>query len=67
MNIEAKIRKAIDTGNLNPEILGRRRWYNYITESSELTWARNLWDGYNTYVYENDNGEIGKHLATVLI
>ncbi len=67
MNIEAKIRRAIDTGNLNPEILGRRRWYNYIIESQELVWARNLWDGYHIHIYENDDGEIGRHLVTVLI
>ncbi len=67
MNIQAKIRRAIDMGNLNPEILGRRRWHHYIIESRELVWARNLWDGYDVHVYENDEGEIGRHLVTVLI
>ena len=44
--IETKIRKALETNKLNPEILGERNWYNYYISVIELVWARNLYDGY---------------------
>lgn len=67
MNIEAKIQRAVSNGKLNPMILGCRKWYSYIIQIEELVWVRNFHDGYKIHVYENDNGEIGRHLETVWI
>lgn len=64
INIETKIKKAIQNGKLNPEILGERKWYNYFIRVTELVWARNLWDGYQIEVY---SGQYKKHLGTVII
>lgn len=33
--IETKIKKAIQTNKLNPEILGERKWYSYFIRTSE--------------------------------
>jgi hypothetical protein len=62
--IEEKIKQAVETHKLNPEILGERYWYGYYIRTTELVWARNFYDGYNIEVYEE---QYGQHLATVVI
>ncbi len=62
--IEIKIRKALETNKLNPEILGERRWYKYFIRVTELVWERNLHDGYKIEVYSE---KYVNHLATVII
>ncbi len=64
-NIETKIRKAIETNKLNPEILGERNWYNYYISVIELVWARNLYDSYLIHVYSDKYKS--EHLCTVQI
>jgi len=64
INIETKIRKAIETNKLNPEIIGERNWYKYFIRVTELAWARNLHDGYKIEIYSK---KFGDHLATVII
>lgn len=44
--IETKILKAIQTNRLNPEILGKRKWYNFFLQVTELVWSWNLFDGF---------------------
>jgi hypothetical protein len=34
--IETKIKKAIKTSKLNPEILGERKWYSYFIRTTEI-------------------------------
>jgi hypothetical protein len=63
--IEAKIKRAIESNKLNPEILGERNWYNYFIKVSELIWLRNNYDGYLIEIY-SDYTKI-EHLATVKI
>jgi hypothetical protein len=53
---EAKILKAIKLNRLNPQILGERKWYNYLIRVTELVWNINLYDGYLIEVY-NKNKE----------
>ena len=62
--IEEKVRRAIETNKLNPEILGGRCWYGYFIRTTELIWAKNLHDGYKIEVYSE---KYGNHLATVKI
>jgi hypothetical protein len=62
--IEEKIKRAIETNKLNPEILGERKWYNYFIRVTELVWARNFYDGYKIEVYTEKYGD---HLCTVTI
>ncbi|MCL2436048.1 MAG: hypothetical protein FWD09_07955 [Lentimicrobiaceae bacterium] len=62
--IEEKIKRAIKTNKLNPEILGERLWYNYFVRITELVWKRNFHDGYKIEVYTEKYGE---HLATVKV
>ncbi|HEX8575124.1 MAG TPA: hypothetical protein VF677_02415 [Flavobacterium sp.] len=62
--LEAKIKKAIKTNKLNPEILGERRWYSYFIRSTELIWSTNLHSGYLIEVYDE---KYGSHLTTVII
>lgn len=59
-----KILRAIETKRLNPEILGERSWYGYYIRTTELVWSRNLRDGYNIDVYDQQYGE---YLATVVL
>ncbi len=61
--IESKIHRAIAYGRLNPTILGRRKWYNYVICSDELIWARNLRDGYQIHVYDLYEN----HLVTLIV
>jgi len=63
--IETKIKKALETNKLNPEILGERNWYNYYISVIELVWARNLYDGYLINVYCDKNKS--EHLCSVHI
>jgi hypothetical protein len=63
-NIETKIRKALETNKLNPEILGERTWYKYFIRVTELTWASNMRDGYKIEIYSE---KYGKYLATIVI
>ncbi|MDR2834972.1 MAG: hypothetical protein LBV69_02045 [Bacteroidales bacterium] len=63
--IEEKIKRAIQTNKLNPEILGERKWYNYFIRTTELVWTRNLYEGYQIEVYDKQYG--GNHLATVKV
>jgi len=42
IGIETKVKQAIKTNKLNPEILGERNCYNYFIRVSELFWTRNL-------------------------
>ena len=62
--IEEKIKRAVETNKLNPEILGERCWYGYFIRTIELVWARNFHDGYQIEVYTEKYGD---HLATVTI
>ena len=62
--IETKIKKAIKTNNLNPEILGERKWYRYFIRTSELIWSRNFHNGYLIEVYDK---QYGNHLGTITI
>jgi hypothetical protein len=62
--IESKIKKAIGTNKLNPQILGERNWYNYFIRITELVWSRNFHHGYLVEVYEE---KYGRHLASVTI
>lgn len=64
MNIQDKIKKALKTNKLNPNILGERNWYNYFIRTTELVWNRNFHDGYQIEVYSK---QYGKHLTTVII
>jgi hypothetical protein len=64
INIETKIRKALETNKLNPEILGERTWYAFFIRVTELVWARNIRDGYKIEIYSE---KFGDHLATVII
>lgn len=64
ISIEQKIKRAIDTNKLKPEILGERNWYNYFIRVTELVWSRNFHDGYKVEVYDE---RYGNHLATVVI
>ena len=64
ISIETKIRQAIDTKKLNPEILGERNWYNYFIRITELVWRSHNYDGYKIEVY---NEKYGKHLSTIVI
>ena len=64
MNIEDKIKKAIESNKLSLNILGERQWYNYFIRVSELVWSRNLVDGYQIEVYDE---EYGNHLATIFV
>jgi len=64
MSIEDKIKQAIKTNKLSVNILGERQWYNYFIRVSELVWARNLRDGYQIEVYDE---EYGNHLTTIII
>ena len=63
-SLEEKIKRAIETNKLNPEILGKRFWYGYFIRTTELIWARNFYDGYQIEVYTEKYGE---HLATITI
>ncbi|TDE45536.1 hypothetical protein E0I26_06200 [Flavobacterium rhamnosiphilum] len=65
MNIETKILNAIKANRLNPSILGERKWYNYFIAVNELVWSRNLKEGYEIHVYD-DNSK-SEHLATIVI
>jgi hypothetical protein len=62
--IESKIKRAIKTKKLNPEILGERNWYNYFIRITELVWKSNNYDGYKIEVY---NEKYGNHLTTIVI
>jgi hypothetical protein len=62
--LEEKIKRAVETNKLNPEILGERLWYGYFIRTTELVWARNFYDGYQIEVYTQKYGE---HLATITI
>ena len=62
--IEEKIKRAIETRKFNPEKLGERHWYGYFIRTTELVWARNIYDGYKIEVYTE---KYGKHLATIKI
>jgi hypothetical protein len=62
--IEEKVKQAVETNKLNPEILGERSWYNYFIRTTELIWARNFYDGYKIEVYTEKHGE---YLATVTV
>lgn len=64
MDLETKIRRAIENNKLSLKKLGRRKWYNYFIEIIELVWARNLRDGYQIEVYTEKYGE---HLGTIQI
>jgi hypothetical protein len=64
-NIENKILQAIKSNKLNPEILGGRNWYNYYIITTELVWARNLFDGYKIEVY-SDSSKL-EHLITLKV
>jgi len=63
--IEIKIRKALKTNKLNPQILGERNWYSYFISVNKLVWARNLWDGYEIHIYGDSSKS--QHLGTVII
>jgi hypothetical protein len=65
ISIELKIKRAIETNKLNPEILGERNWYNYFIYVIELVWSRNNYDGYQIEVYTDNSKR--EHLATVII
>lgn len=60
---ESKILKAIKTNRINPEILGKRSWYNYLLRVTKLIWSRNLYDGYLIEVYSKDED----HLCSIKI
>lgn len=62
--IEIKIKRAIETNKLNPEILGERNWYNYFIRVTELIWLKNNYDGYKIEVYNEKHGD---HLCTTVI
>jgi hypothetical protein len=62
--IETKIKKAIKTSKLNPEILGERKWYSYFIRTTELIWSRNLHNGYLIEVY---NKKYGNNLGSIII
>lgn len=62
--IEEKIKQAILTNKLNPEILGERNWYQYFIRVTEMIWARNNHDGYKIEVYAKQYGD---HLTTLII
>lgn len=64
IDIETKVKQAIETNKLNPEILGERNWYNYFIRVSKLIWSRNLYDGYKIEVYSE---KYGIHLSTIII
>ena len=64
MDLETKIKKAVENNKLNPEILGDRYWYNYFIRVTELVWARNFHDGYQIEVYSEQYED---HLGTVFI
>ncbi|WP_281227077.1 hypothetical protein [Flavobacterium aquiphilum] len=63
--IEAKIREALKSNKLNPEILGERKWCTYFISVNKLVWSRNLWDGYEIHVYSDEYKTL--HLATFKI
>lgn len=62
--LQSKIKQAIETNKLNPEILGERKWYNYFIRITELVWARNFHDGYLIEVYDE---QYGNHLTSITI
>lgn len=64
INLETKIKRAIEYNKLNPEILGERIWYEYFIRVTELVWARNNYDGYQIEVYAE---KYGKHLTTMIL
>jgi hypothetical protein len=64
IKIESKIKRAIETNKLNPEILGERNWFKYFIRITELTWKRNNHNGYKIEVY---NEKYGDHLASITI
>lgn len=53
-NLKTKLLNALKSNKLNPKILGERKWYNYFIQVNELVWSRNLWNGYEIYVYSNE-------------
>ena len=65
ITIETKIKQAVQTNKLNPQILGERKWYNYYIQVNKLIWNRNFWDGYQIHIYSDKYKT--EHLATVTI
>ena len=63
MNIETKIKNAVENGRLKL-VEGIRNWYNYTLSITEMVWARNLFDGYQIHVYKKDTNI---HIATVYV
>lgn len=61
--VEAEILRAVKTNRLNPEILGKRKWHNYLLRVSELVWSTNLYDGYLIEVFNKDK----KHLCSLKV
>ena len=64
MNLETKIKKAVENNKLSLKELGERDWYNYFIRITELVWARNIHDGYQIEVYTEKYGE---HLGTIVV
>ena len=64
MDLETKIKKAIENNKLSLEKLGERNWYKYFIQITELAWARNLHDGYQIEIYTE---KYGQHLGTIEI
>ena len=62
--IENRIRRAVETNKLSLNKLGKRNWYEYFINVTELVWTRNLHEGYLIDVYDE---EYGQHLAKVIV
>ncbi len=62
--IEEKIKSAVDSGRLNLNKFGWRKWHKYYINTMELVWARNMHDGYQIDVYD---GRTENHLAKIII
>ena len=62
--LEQKLKYAIDNDKFNFEkFFGNgHKWYNYYIVVVELVWARNLCDGYEIYVYDNEYKD--NHIVT---
>jgi len=64
MDLEIKVKRAIENNKLSLNKLGERNWYKYFIRITELVWARNFHDGYQIEVYTEKYGE---HLVTIEI
>jgi hypothetical protein len=66
-SLEEKLRCAVENHRLNFEkYFGNGcKWYHHYLVVDELILARNLWDGYEINVYDNEYRN--EHIATFIV